>query len=291
MPDRPPARIVRRPRPRPRRRVSRAGSDKAREQDHAVDDAREQIGRRHAGRPLQRLRTQVEIATSAPARRRCLRSRMNPSVPHHMMLRWPNAYSGRSRTSSTARVFTRPGLQGRRGGFGLRFRLGCFGSGAFGQNQPISAIAHRHRADRHRPGREDRADEQAGRRERRKQRPDRRRRETRCRWSGSASSRCVTSTSRMSLRSPVDDRPIGAARPTADRARRRTGSRRNCRAAAARRWPIRACRRPTDCRRRARRGAGCATTLTRNTTTLSAISDRAERWRSGSACPSPAPAG
>ena len=72
--------------------------------------------------------------------------------------------------------------------FGRRFRLGTFRPGAFGQNQPISAIATGIAPHDHRPGREDRADEQSrSSRAPPKKRPDRRVRESRSRWSGAAS--------------------------------------------------------------------------------------------------------
>ena len=78
-----------------------------------------------------------------------------------------------------------------------------------------------------------------------------------------------------------------AAAPRAGRGGDRPGSLRSCRRAAARPSPTRACRRPTDRRRRRAPCARLRTTLTTNSSTLTAMISGADRRESGSGRPSP----
>jgi hypothetical protein len=65
-------------------------------------------------------------------------------------------------------------------------------------------------------------------------------------WSGTASSTCVTSTSRISLRSPVTTGGLRVA-PTGFLFLPQSGCAGSCNSEAASVWPIQACPRPTGC--------------------------------------------
>ena len=218
---------------------------------------------------------------------------IRPSVPHHIRLRWPKPKLGSARTSSASpRWRLRPpcvdgaSIASRHGGASPA--RGARGSRALGQNQAVSAIADRHRAPDHRPGREDRADEQHRRRHRADEGPDASAPGTTRGGRARRRARVVTSTSRLSIgQAARRGRRSPPRLPQRIACRARPESPRSCTPAAATRSPIRACRRPTGRRRPARRGARLRQTLTTNSSTLDRDRHARRRSRAGSARPSP----